>query len=54
MPRLLPDVALGFLLESEAIMRQWLTVFPQQAERMQDAFAKLFLQGAGGGTGSKE
>ena len=33
----------------EALMKQWLTVFPQQAERLQEAFANLFLHG---GTGS--
>jgi hypothetical protein len=34
----------------EAIMRQWLTVFPQQAERLQEAFTNIFLHG----TGSKD
>lgn len=31
----------------ESLMRQWLTVFPQQAERMQELFANMFARGFG-------
>ena len=31
----------------ESLIRQWLTVFPQQAERMQELFARMFTQGFG-------
>jgi len=31
----------------ESLMKQWLTVFPQQAERMQEMFAGMFARGFG-------
>ncbi len=31
----------------ESLMKQWLTAFPQQAERMQELFASMFARGFG-------
>ena len=33
----------------ESILNQWVSAFPQNAERMQEMFAKLFMAGLGQG-----
>jgi uncharacterized protein DUF6489 len=33
----------------ESLMTQWLSAFPQNAERMQEMFAKMFTSGFGQG-----
>ena len=33
----------------ESLMTQWLSAFPQNAERMQEMFAKMFMAGFGQG-----
>ena len=33
----------------ESLMTQWLSAFPQNAERMQEMFAKMFMTGFGQG-----
>ena len=33
----------------ESLMTQWLSAFPQNAERMQEMFAKMFMSGFGQG-----
>ncbi|KMO14771.1 DUF6489 family protein [Methylobacterium platani] len=34
----------------DAIMRSWFSVFPQNADQMQNLFLKMFQQGFGGST----
>jgi hypothetical protein len=33
----------------ESLLNQWVSAFPQNAERMQEMFAKLFMAGLGQG-----
>ncbi|GEP07789.1 DUF6489 family protein [Methylobacterium oxalidis] len=34
----------------EALLRSWMSLAPQGAEQVQDAFTRMFQQGFGGGT----